>query len=238
MPCTPGLADGNVGKRGDTQGRRGACEWGLAGSHGWGVRAGPGAAGPDRAKGPRRRQRDTYRHIREAAQEAGHSLPEPQLIEDFDEIDIQAVTDEAMARVLPSCPDLREQIRKQELTDAGREAMRHYGGVVRALLKRWAAQDLDFIETFDAFYARVSAALSQVMRDQGRGKNVAVVTSGGPVCMAVRLALAFDPSTTVDLMWIVHNASITRFKFTEDRFTLTGFNGIGHLREAELLTHV
>jgi len=188
--------------------------------------------------GPRRRQRDTYRHIREAAQEAGHSLPEPQLIEDFDEIDIQAVTDEAMARVLPSCPDLREQIRKQELTDAGREAMRHYGGVVRALLKRWAAQDLDFIETFDAFYARVSAALSQVMRDQGRGKNVAVVTSGGPVCMAVRLALAFDPSTTVDLMWIVHNASITRFKFTEDRFTLTGFNGIGHLREAELLTHV
>ncbi|MFP6684086.1 MAG: histidine phosphatase family protein [Polyangiaceae bacterium] len=188
--------------------------------------------------GPRRRQRDTYQHMREAAREAGHQLPEPQLIEAFDEIDIQAVTDQAMARVLPSCPDLPEQIRKQELTDAGREAMRHYGGIVRALLKRWAAQDLDFIETFDAFYARVSAALSQVMRDQGRGKNVAVITSGGPVCMAVRLALALEPAATVDLMWIVHNASITRFKFTEDRFTLMGFNGIGHLREAELLTHV
>jgi broad specificity phosphatase PhoE len=188
--------------------------------------------------GPCQRQRDTYTHVRQAALEAGQELPEAVTIDDFDEIDIQALTDQAMARVLPSCPDLREQIKKQQLDEAARVAMRHYGGVVRALLKRWAAGDLDGIESFDVFYARVSGALSQVMREQGRNKRVAVVTSGGPVCMAMRLALGFAPSEAIDLMWIVYNASVTTFAFTEERFTLTGFNSIGHLRERRLQTHV
>ena len=176
----------------------------------------------------------------QAAAERDLSLPEPQMLADLDEIDVSAVSAEATRRVLPSCPNLAEQLASGQLDESGQEALRHMRGIMGKLLERWAAgQDaMPGVEPYEAFSSRVLSALSHIMRTEGRGRQVAVVTSGGPITVAVRSALGFEPTRAAALMLVLANASLTRMMYTEDRLSLVGFNAVGHLMKDKLLTRI
>ena len=91
---------------------------------------------------------------------------------------------------------------------------------------RWEAGELAGQEAFEAFEARVWAALDAAFRP---GTRTLVVTSGGVIGMALRRVLQLDARGTADLALNIHNASVHRFEHEGGRFRLSLFNASPHL---------
>jgi broad specificity phosphatase PhoE len=83
------------------------------------------------------------------------------------------------------------------------------------------------------FHARIAAALSRLMREHGRGKTVAVCTSGGVIGTTVAHVLGLRNHTGIELNWAVHNASITRLIYSGERVSLSMFNALPHFERPE-----
>jgi broad specificity phosphatase PhoE len=73
------------------------------------------------------------------------------------------------------------------------------------------------------------------MTAEGRGRRAAVVTSGGPISIAVRLGLGLAEEKTIRLSWVVANASVTELRWRGDELSLFGFNATHHM-PPELIT--
>jgi broad specificity phosphatase PhoE len=67
------------------------------------------------------------------------------------------------------------------------------------------------------------------VRAQHAGRQVLVVSSGGPIATAVAQVLAAPPATAVELNLRIRNSAVTEFAFTPSRHLLQSFNGIPHL---------
>lgn len=107
---------------------------------------------------------------------------------------------------------------------------------------RWIAgrHDVGRAETWREFLARTDQAVERVRAENGRGRTVAVFTSGGPISAFVRLALGLADETALRLTWVIKNASLTSLLFDRDRLTLSLFNCTAHLeqrREEGLVTY-
>lgn len=181
--------------------------------------------------GPQRRHRETEAALREGARERGLELPPPQLLEGLAEMDAAALFGAAMKRVLPSCPNLRDQLASGDLDETAQTALHHMAGVVAKLIERWAGGEevAPGMEPFAAFEERVVHSLQTIMKNERRGRRVVVVTSGGPIAVAMRLALKIPPERAVGLMTVIANASVSELLFRESQLTLSRFNAIDHL---------
>jgi len=72
------------------------------------------------------------------------------------------------------------------------------------------------------------------------GKQVLIVSSGGPISTAVGQVLACPPETVVELNLRIRNSAVTEFAFSPKRHHLVTFNTLPHLDTAEthgLVTH-
>jgi broad specificity phosphatase PhoE len=188
--------------------------------------------------GPKRRHRQTLDHLSKAAVPLGLALPEAIELKELTEIDAHLLGDEAMRRVLPSCPNLLEQLAEKKLDASGREAIRHYVGVFEALMKRWAKGEFrDRLVPYEDFSRQVLKGLQKIMRAEGRKRRVLVVTSGGPVSLSTRHALDATADRAVELMFALNNASVTELRYTENRLSLVRFNDVGYL-PAHMLTGI
>ncbi|MRD49406.1 histidine phosphatase family protein [Caenimonas koreensis] len=87
------------------------------------------------------------------------------------------------------------------------------------------------------FVSGVSSALDHV-RANHFGKNVLMVTSGGPISTAVGYILGTSPETTIELNLRIRNTSITEFAFTPKRHMLVGYNAIPHLEDPQYASWV
>lgn len=188
--------------------------------------------------GPLKRHRQTFEHLTAASGELGVELPPAAETDELSEIDASALGSEAMARVAPSCPDLREQLGRGELDEAAQTAMRHYIGVFEALMKRWTQGEFaDRVRSYDEFSGQVVRGLQKIMRAEGRRRRVLIVTSGGPVSLSARLALGATPEKAIELMFALSNASVTELRYRESRLSLIRFNDVGHL-PADMITGI
>jgi broad specificity phosphatase PhoE len=61
-----------------------------------------------------------------------------------------------------------------------------------------------------------------------------VVSSAGPIAMAMRLALDLDCSTTIRVVANVCNGSITELRYQRGEWVLQSFNSIAHLDRGEI----
>lgn len=89
------------------------------------------------------------------------------------------------------------------------------------------------------FAAGVADALARVLA-LGAGRQVLIVSSGGPIATAVSQVLATPPETFVELNLRIRNSSVTEFAFNPKRHHLVTFNTLPHLDTAEtrgLATH-
>jgi broad specificity phosphatase PhoE len=188
--------------------------------------------------GPRRRHLQTVEHLRAAAADAGHPLPEPKLSDGFDEVELSRLFGDAMKRVTPMCPDFVEQIASGTPDDHAKTALTHFLGMVDSRLQRWAlGEPIDGVQSFDEFSTQVRHALTAVLREQGRDKHVVVITSGGPIAVCLKLALQIDAGRSVGLMRQLINASVSELLYTESSLSLHSFNRVGHLTP-ELTTRI
>jgi broad specificity phosphatase PhoE len=102
----------------------------------------------------------------------------------------------------------------------------------------WARGELDTgdLETFSGFCERVGRGVRGVMAAEGRGRRVALVTSGGPISIAMRMCLGLGDERTLQLSWVIANASVSELRWRGDELNLFGFNSTHHL-DAHLVTY-
>jgi broad specificity phosphatase PhoE len=110
------------------------------------------------------------------------------------------------------------------------EMYRHHFRLLRDGLAQWMAGVVTprGMPSYNDFVGGVSSALDHV-RNNHYGKNVLVVTSGGPIATAVGYVLGTTAEATIELNLRIRNSSITEFAFTPKRHMLVGFNAIPHL---------
>jgi broad specificity phosphatase PhoE len=181
--------------------------------------------------GPQWRHAQTAEHLRAAASEHGLLLPEPIVLEGSGEIDFHTLFASAFARVEPMRPGLGARVMAAAVTEDDREAMGHVMGMFDKMMERWARGDppADGLESFEDFSRRINSALVTLMREQGRKKTVALVSSGGPIAQIARLALDLPPAKTIDIMTALYNCGVSELRYTIDRLSLITLNEAQHL---------
>ncbi|HUR89668.1 MAG TPA: histidine phosphatase family protein [Ramlibacter sp.] len=114
------------------------------------------------------------------------------------------------------------------------EMYRHHFRLLRDGLATWMAGDAQPVgmPSYGQFVAGVSSALDHVRRNH-YGKNVLMVTSGGPISTAVGYVLGTPPETTIELNLRIRNSSVTEFAFNPKRMMLVTYNAIPHLDPPE-----
>lgn len=115
------------------------------------------------------------------------------------------------------------------------ETYRQHFRLLRDGLTQWMAGVVTprGMPAYDDFVAGVTSALDHV-RTNHHGKNVLVVSSGGPISTAVGRVLHAPPETTIELNLRMRNTSITEFAFTPKRHMLVTYNALPHLDDAAL----
>jgi len=172
--------------------------------------------------GPLRRQQQTCALAREAG-----GLPEattlPELAE-YPAFDLvtrflpKLVAEDPSFAALPANPT-------RELADRA----------FKRIIHAWSRDEwqLDGVERVTEFSTRVRGGLERAMTG---GKRVGVVTSAGPIGVAVGLVFGVDEHRMVRTSVVIRNASITElvyrsktFAWQPEQVSLLSFNSIGHL---------
>lgn len=83
------------------------------------------------------------------------------------------------------------------------------------------------------FRDRIVLALEAIMKREGRGKTLAICTSGGVIGTAVAHVLGLSNFMAIELNWAVHNASLTKLVYSDDKISLGSFNALPHLERAD-----
>ena len=96
---------------------------------------------------------------------------------------------------------------------------------------------MDNIESWQEFSARVYGGLSKIAAADGKGQQVAVFSSGGPIGVTVQRALELAPQMSLKIAWMARNCSFTDLLYSGDRFTLSSFNAFPHLDDPAVLTY-
>ena len=189
--------------------------------------------------GPRVRQRDTIKLVSDAYQEAGLEFPDPQVLPEFDEYQGEVV----LKRSLPGLLETDRRIRDLHATfqsssgSAGRRAT--FQKLFEAVVGQWVCGAIcpPGVETWLEFCSRVNSGLERFLSAGGRGERVAIVTSGGPIAVAMQRALHLSAEDTLQLSWMLRNSSWSEFLYAADRVTLSAFNCHSHLGDSAMLTY-
>lgn len=114
------------------------------------------------------------------------------------------------------------------------EMYRHHFRLLRDGLAKWMAGEAQpqGMPSYPQFVEGVAGALEHV-RTHHTGRNVLMVSSGGPIATAVGHVLGTRPETTIELNLRIRNTSITEFAFNPKRTTLVMYNAIPHLDAPE-----
>lgn len=111
----------------------------------------------------------------------------------------------------------------------------------RAVL-RWISgrNDMEGVETWKAFKARVHKGVKMIIEENGRKKRILVFSSGGAISTVMQLALSLTDEESMRLSWEIQNTSLSVFKYTGKAFSLSSFNSVAHLESLQdpaLLTY-
>ena len=145
--------------------------------------------------------------------------PEPQVWPGLDEYDpeaiVRAVHPGPLAR--PDTPEL----------------VRQHFRLLRQGLAAWMAGTAQpaGMPSHAEFTAGVVQALDHVRRMHAG--DVLIVSSGGPIAVAVAHVLGAPAATTIDLNMRIRNSALTEFAVTPKRHALLSFNAIPHLETPE-----
>lgn len=182
------------------------------------------------------RQRQTAAALQAAYTLLGQPLPAPTEHPALDEYDARGVWDTLLPALLHERPDLESQL------EGIHQNPRRFQAIFAELVQRWAQGNGEHpdLESWESFRARVRQGLAEIMRTEGPGRRVAVVTSAGPIAVAVQMAADLSDVKCLEITWQVLNASTTRFLYDPARFTLAGFNDVAaleRLRDEDMLTY-
>ena len=114
------------------------------------------------------------------------------------------------------------------------EAYRHHFRRLRRALLGWMDGRLQprGMPPFEAFRAGVMDALD-ALRTQALGRQVLVVSSGGPISVALGTLMGLTPEAMVELNMRIRNTAVTELQLTPRRLVVLGINQLAHLDRPE-----
>jgi broad specificity phosphatase PhoE len=186
--------------------------------------------------GEMERQQHTAREVMAGYTSAGLAFPAPVTQAAFNEYDAFTVWKNQTDKMIQEQALLPGEI-QQTRTDK-----RKFQQLFERVMMRWISGNHDApgcIRWID-FAGRVLNGITALTSGHGAGQHIAVFTSGGPISIAMQLALSLSDSKTMEISWQVMNASVSRFYFNSRGIFLAGFNDIAHLamkQNASLLTY-
>ena len=189
--------------------------------------------------GPRVRQKDTAAIVGAAYRKAGLSFPEVEVVPAFDEYHGDQVMERGLPGLVARDPEVQRLYEAFESSGSNSSRVRNFQKLFEAVIGRWVEGEipLDGIESWPDFCARVQRGLTELVEGDGRGQQVAIVTSGGPISVAMQRALELTAQNTLRVAWMVRNCATSEFLASGARFTLSSFNEVPHLDDASLLTY-
>jgi broad specificity phosphatase PhoE len=190
--------------------------------------------------GPRLRHRQTLDNVARIFGDAGLAWPEPEHTPALDEYQ----GEELLKRALPRLLENDEHLQTLAAGFAEAEAdpakhRKHFQKLFEHMMRAWVRGEIDEpgVESWAAFRKRIADWVREIRASAGRGKRIVAFTSGGAIAATVAEALKMGDVETMELSWMLNNASLTEFIFREDRFTLSRFNALPHLEYKRLITY-
>lgn len=176
--------------------------------------------------GPLRRQQGTAQLAREVAT----GMPEPKTLVELAEYPAFDLLQHFMPKLVATDPKFAAltQTPSRELAN---EAF-------HTIIGKWARDEwrVDGVEHVAAFADRVRSGLDRIVREARSGARIAVITSAGPIGVAVGLTFGATPHHMVRTSVVIRNASISELKFRSQEFdwhpervSLLSFNSTHHL---------
>ena len=177
------------------------------------------------------RQKQTEEALGESFRKVGQTWPECQILPGLNEYGGDDFMQELGPELIEKHKHVRRLSEEFEEAKSDRDKYRSFHRLLEAIMRYYIAGEYESsgFETGREFHDRVTAAFAEIRSRDGRGRQVAVITSGGPVGVAVQTALQAPEQQAGELNWRVHNASVTSFTFRPDRISLDHFNAIAHL---------
>ena len=165
------------------------------------------------------------------------SMPRAALRQDprFNEYDSAGIHRELAPRLAETNQDFAALWKGWQANRGAADQNRHFQSMFQALLQGWCEDGLihphvePHVESWPVFHARVQDGLKDILQGGGRSRRVVVVTSGGPIGVAVQTAVGAPPSSALNIHWRTRNCSLTGFLFTEGKLSLDYFNATPHL---------
>jgi histidine phosphatase superfamily protein (branch 1) len=189
--------------------------------------------------GPCVRQKDTAMLMSAEYRKAGLEFPEPLILPEFDEYQGEVVLERSLPGLLMNDQTIRDlhAAFQSSSSSAGRRST--FQKLFEVVIGKWVdgAIHLPGLETWSGFCSRVNLGLAKFLADGSRGERVAIVTSGGPIAVAMQRALNLSPQHALQVSWMSRNCSWSEFLYSGDRFTLSAFNTHPHLNDAAMLTY-
>jgi broad specificity phosphatase PhoE len=191
------------------------------------------------ATGPRARQQDTAKLTSDEYRKSGLEFPEPLTLSEFDEYRGEAVLERSLPELLKIDQPIRDLHTVFQSASDSATKRATFQKLFEAVIGRWVdgAVTVSGVETWSEFCFRVNSGLTKFLASVGRGERVAIVTSGGPIAVAMQRALNLSPQHTLEVSWMSRNCSWSEFLYSKDRFTLSSFNVHPHLTDAAMLTY-
>ncbi|HYH94940.1 histidine phosphatase family protein [Hyalangium sp.] len=161
--------------------------------------------------------------------------PSTEALASFNEYDHEAILSAYLPRVMKEMGFAPDQLNVL-FTDN-----RQFQAAFVRVMRHWmdgAPHERAPFETWEAFQARLGESLEQLTRSHH--ERIVVVTSGGPIALAVQVALGLTPEKTFALNWAIYNASLTELRARRGTLMLSSFNTVAHLELAgdpSLLTY-
>ena len=175
--------------------------------------------------GEMERQRNTAREFINHYASKGLAVHPPVVSKAFNEYDSFAVWQALIPEMLEDEPSIARDLDK---LPGDQKAFQR---VFAPLMTRWITGKYiaDSIPRWDDFTRRVKQGIEELTARHGGGRRLAVFSSGGPISVAVQVALGLSDKKALEISWQLLNASITRIKYNSRGIMLAGFNEVTHL---------
>lgn len=171
--------------------------------------------------GPKKRHEQTCEALRKGASKAGMTLPDPIESHGLDEFPAF----ELFRMHYPTEGD------SSDAALAG-NAEKQFPALVLAWMK--GEIDSGSLENATQFEARVQGSFSEIRNEQGMGKRILMITSGGPMMIAVKQSLMLNAYNACKLLWVTGNSALSEFRSSEKKLVLHSFNSLAHLSANEM----
>lgn len=181
--------------------------------------------------GPCKRHQQTA----EATLSLSSTTPQdPEIIEELDEFDAFRLFGWFMQREDdPRSEEIRNLMMAQDPARAG-----HLGKLLEQVTLEWARGEhvIPGMDTWAQTRKRMETGIRKVTESMKSSQRVALFTSGGPVGVAIGMALELSDEKTMQMCWAVYNAAFSRFFVNDGRFNLDSMNNLPHLEAEEFIT--